>query len=79
MENEVECQDCFWTGDTDSLEYAGGQGHCPDCGSHDVCDYENAIAAEDDVAMRLWTESDGPIVRPREPAPGIHISAKEKI
>lgn len=33
---DVECQDCWWQGDALELD----DGHCPECGSDDICDYE---------------------------------------
>ena len=36
---EVECQDCRWQGDDSEL--VGLAMRCPECGSDDVCDYED--------------------------------------
>lgn len=43
---EIECQDCFWQGESQELQSATDNPddtdfiYCPNCGSSDICDYE---------------------------------------
>lgn len=38
---EVECYNCWWTGDADELVISRGFDTCPSCGSVDVWGYED--------------------------------------
>ena len=53
MEEEIQCNDCFWTGDAtmlvtetaapDDLDFK----NCPDCGSDDIEDIEDNESDKD--------------------------------